>query len=161
MRIECRRSPRMALSIAVIIPVYNGADFLRVCLQNLSKSTVVPNATIVVDDGSSDESAEVAKEFGCMVVSTGGRRGPAHARNIGAHAAQANILFFIDSDVALQPETVEQVLKHFEQDPSLDALIGSYDDSPKCKDFLSQYKNLMHCFVHQNGRREACTFWSG
>jgi hypothetical protein len=40
-------------------------------------------------------------------------------------------------------------------------LVGSYDDAPESADFLSQYKNLMHHFVHQRSRREACTFWSG
>ena len=47
------------------------------------------------------------------------------------------------------------------RDPSLDALIGSYDESPDAVDFLSQYKNLMHCFVHQQGKRRASTFWTG
>ena len=40
----------------------------------------------------------------------------------------------------------------FQEDPALDALIGSYDASPASQDFLSQYKNLMHCFVHQHGQ---------
>jgi glycosyltransferase involved in cell wall biosynthesis len=151
----------MALRIAVIIPVYNGAAYLRVCLEQLSQSSVTPHETIVVDDGSTDSSMQVAKEFGVTVISTGGRRGPAVARNLGANAAQSDLLYFIDSDVCLHRDTIEQVLAHFEEDAALDALIGSYDDSPQCKDFLSQYKNLMHCFVHQRGRREACTFWSG
>lgn len=46
-------------------------------------------------------------------------------------------------------------------DTQVDALIGSYDDDPKSPDFISQYRNLMHCSVHQTGRSEASTFWSG
>ncbi len=42
-------------------------------------------------------------------------------------------------------------------DPAIDAVIGSYDDDPSSRDFLSQYKNLMHCFVHQNACSEAST----
>jgi GT2 family glycosyltransferase len=151
----------MALTIAVIIPVYNGARYLRVCLDDLKRSTMAPHQTIVVDDGSTDDSVKVAQEFGATVISTGGRMGPAHARNLGAKIANTDILYFIDSDVCVSPETIEQVVSHFEESPTVDALIGSYDDTPHCKDFLSQYKNLMHCFVHQNGRRQACTFWSG
>jgi GT2 family glycosyltransferase len=96
-----------------------------------------------------------------VVLSTGGRKGPARARNLGARAARGEILFFIDSDVCVHPDTLERVRKDFKENPELDALIGSYDSSPQSPDFISQYKNLMHSFVHQMGRQEACTFWSG
>src|SRR5947207_1321887 len=43
----------------------------------------------------------------------------------------------------------------------LTALIGSYDESPLSAGFVSQYRNLLHCYTHQNGRREASTFWAG
>ena len=151
----------MPVQISVVIPAYNAAGFLRSCLENLSRSTVTPHECIVVDDGSSDESVEVAKSFGVKVVTTGGRSGPARARNLGARHATGDVLYFIDSDVCVYPDTVERVRAHFEADPELDALIGAYDDTPQRKDFLSQYKNLMHCFVHHTARREACTFWSG
>lgn len=151
----------MPLTIAVIIPVYNGSNYLRVCLEHLRRSTVAPDETIVVDDGSTDDTVRVAQEYGVQIMSTGGRRGPAHARNLGAKAAKSDVVYFIDSDVCVYPDTIEQVVTHFEENAGLDALIGAYDDSPKCKDFLSQYKNLMHCFVHQTGKREAFTFWSG
>jgi len=120
----------------------------------------VPLECIVVDDGSTDESAAVAHEFGATVISSP-HRGPATARNLGARVAKGDTLLFLDADVCVHPDTVSRVVRNFEADPSLDALIGSYDDSPGSKDFLSQYKNLMHCFVHQHGNREACTFWSG
>ncbi len=95
------------------------------------------------------------------MLSTGGRAGPAHARNIGAREARGEILFFLDSDVCVHPDTLERLRQDFQADPKLDALIGSYDASPASRDFLSQYKNLMHYFVHRRGRQDACTFWSG
>ena len=49
----------------------------------------------------------------------------------------------------------------FRADSALDALIGSYDDAPACRDLVSSYKNLQHCFIHQRGRRQANTFWAG
>jgi glycosyltransferase involved in cell wall biosynthesis len=151
----------MQLRISVIIPVYNGAGYLRACLEHLRRSRMEPYEIIVVDDGSTDASVAVAGEFGAKVMSTGGRSGPARARNLGAQQAAGEILYFIDSDVCVHADTIERVLAHFEADPELDALMGSYDDTPKIKDFLSQYKNLMHCYVHHKARREACTFWSG
>jgi glycosyltransferase involved in cell wall biosynthesis len=148
-------------AISVIIPVHNAARFLRSCLEHLRRSTFGDYECIVVDDGSSDASAEVAREFGASVLSTGGRRGPAFARNLGAKSAQGEILFFIDADVCVSANTLERVRTNFAQDPELAAVMGSYDDLPESQDFLSLYKNLMHCYVHHNSRREACTFWSG
>jgi glycosyltransferase involved in cell wall biosynthesis len=151
----------MAASLSVIIPVYNSAGFLRTCLEHLRNSAVTDYECIVVDDGSTDESAAVAREFGVTLIQTGRRSGPAFARNLGARSAQADILFFIDADVCVHPHTLTRVLANFAQDPELMAVIGSYDDQPESQDFLSLYRNLMHCYVHHHSRREACTFWSG
>ncbi|HVX66607.1 MAG TPA: glycosyltransferase family A protein, partial [Bryobacteraceae bacterium] len=148
-------------SISVVIPAYNAAAYLEACLHNLARSTCADFECIVVDDGSTDATAEVARRRGARVISTDGRRGPAHARNLGAKAATGDILFFIDSDVSVYPGTLARVLEDFEQEPELAAVIGSYDDSPGSHDFLSEYRNLMHCYVHQTGRKRACTFWSG
>ncbi|MFB3776150.1 MAG: glycosyltransferase family 2 protein [Bryobacteraceae bacterium] len=149
------------MSVSVIIPVYNSAAHLRTCLTHLAQWPAGPLELIVVDDGSTDDSAEVARSFGAVVLSTGGRRGPARARNIGARVARGEILFFIDSDVCVHPDTLERVRRDFGEHPELDALIGSYDSTPQSPDFISQYKNLMHSYVHQRGRLQACTFWSG
>jgi GT2 family glycosyltransferase len=149
------------LSISVVIPVYNASSCLRSCLERLAKSTELPHECLVVDDGSTDDSVEVARRFGVRILSTRGRRGPAYARNLGAKAATGTLLFFIDGDVCVHTDTLARVLWNFRNHPQLDALIGSYDDSPESPDFLSQYRNLMHCFVHQNSRSEASTFWSG
>jgi len=59
------------------------------------------------------------------------------------------------------PDTLQRVADHFAGDPQPDAVIGSYDDQPRQPDFLSQYKNLFHHFVHQTGDGAASTFWSG
>ena len=119
-----------------------------------------PFERIVVDDGSSDDSAAVAKELGATTICSD-RQGPAAARNLGAKAARGDILLFIDADVRVHEDTIRRVLWNFDSDPQLDAVIGSYDDSPGSRDFISLYKNLMHCFQHQQARPAACTFWSG
>jgi hypothetical protein len=121
---------------------------------------------IVVDDGSSDDSAALAVRAGATVVRLPTRRGPAAARNLGAQAARTNLVFFLDADVAVHPETLGLALARFEADPRLTALFGSYDDSPAAGGIVSQYRNLLHHFVHQQGRfqkgiRPAHTFWTG
>jgi len=150
-----------APSITVIIPVYNAGEQLRECLRGLQASSYRPAECIVVDDCSADASAGVARELGATVISTGRRSGPARARNLGAKHARGELLLFLDADVRVHPDTLERVAHAFAADPELDALIGSYDDSPDSPDFISQYKNLMHSFVHQTARQQAGTFWSG
>ena len=149
------------LRLSIVIPAYNSAGFLRECLKHVQMSAEAPDEVVVVDDGSTDDSAAVAREFGAKVLSTGGRKGPAAARNMGAREATGDVLFFIDADVCVRRNTIGLIRAAFEEDPALDALIGSYDDSPAQRDFVSQYRNLMHCFVHHNARQEASTFWSG
>jgi glycosyltransferase involved in cell wall biosynthesis len=147
--------------ISVIIPVFNGAATLARCLEALNLSTYSDFECLVADDGSTDASVAIAAQCGARVLSTKERKGPAHARNQAAAAAHGDILLFIDADVCAHPDTLARIADAFAADPSLDALIGSYDDSPDSPDFLSQYKNLMHCFVHQRGKRRASTFWTG
>jgi glycosyltransferase involved in cell wall biosynthesis len=144
----------------VIVPSYNAWPTLEPVLAALSASKTHPHEILVVDDGSTDGSAERAEALGFTVLRAPERSGPARARNLGAQAATGEILFFLDADVAVYPDTLERVASAF-ADPELDALIGSYDDNPASPDFLSQYKNLMHCFVHQVGQVQASTFWSG
>jgi glycosyltransferase involved in cell wall biosynthesis len=148
-------------TLSVVIPVYNSSEHLEKCLQKLSTSDDSPDEVIVVDDGSTDASPDVAGRFQVRLLKTETRSGPAVARNLGAREATGDVLYFIDADVLVRSDTVRQIRAAFADDPKLDALIGSYDDSPDSGDFLSLYKNLMHHFVHQQSRREACTFWSG
>ena len=150
-----------ASAISVIIPAYNAAEELRHCLHCLNTGILRPAEIIVVDDGSTDDTAQVAADAGAKVLSTGGRRGPAYARNLGVKDASSSIVFFVDADVCVHHDTVSRVAARFAANPELDALIGSYDDAPACPDLLSQYRNLMHCYTHQVAARKASTFWSG
>jgi glycosyltransferase involved in cell wall biosynthesis len=127
----------------------------------LKTSAVAPLECIVVDDGSSDDSVRIAAQQGARVRSTGGRFGPARARNIGVKAASGEIVLFLDADVCVYPDTISKIVAEFAGDPELDAVIGSYDRSPSATNFMSQYRNLMHSYVHQHSNREATTFWSG
>jgi GT2 family glycosyltransferase len=70
-------------------------------------------------------------------------------------------LLFIDSDVLIREDTIARVVAHFSSRPDLSALFGSYDRSPAAPNFLSQYKNLIHHFVHQQSNPDAVTFWAG
>jgi GT2 family glycosyltransferase len=148
-------------TITVVVPVRDGGALLEQSLRRIQTSRLKPLEVIVVDDGSRDGSPDCARRLGARLLSTEGHRGPARARNVGARAARGDVLLFVDADVCIRRDTTARVRAAFSRDRALDALIGSYDDDPSAPNFASQYKNLLHCFVHQTGRREASTFWSG
>ena len=112
-----------------------------------------------VADGEGDGSWRGAEKVGARIIQLPQNSGPSLARNRGAEASQADILFFVDADVAVRPDAIRRILSFFEREIDVAALIGSYDDSPAEGNFHSQYKNLFHHFVHQNGCTEASTFW--
>lgn len=162
-RYEARYARERMTRVSVIVPVCNGGQDLVRCLQALRASTAdFPWELIVVDDGSSDASAEHARAAGARVLTTHRpRSGPAVARNIGAAAAQGEILLFVDADVVVTPTTVSDVATEFEKDPTIAALFGSYDRQPAAPNFVSQYKNLFHHYVHQSSPPGVTTFWAG
>ncbi|MFE4104670.1 glycosyltransferase family 2 protein [Almyronema epifaneia] len=151
-------SSKAPLTISVVIPVYNGGDAFRRCLRSLHTG-LIPDEVIVVSDGDTDGSWRVAEQFGAKVIRCPVSRGPATARNVGAKAAQGDIIFFVDADVTLHPETIHRVAEVFTASPEVAALIGSYDDAPGAANFLSQYRNLFHHYTHQVSSEEASTFW--
>lgn len=146
-------------NITIVIPVYNGGESFRQCLMSIKRSLRLPREVIVVSDGDTDGSWQVAESFGAKVLRLPSSGGPARARNLGAREAQSDIIFFVDADVMLHPNTIGLVEQEFQQSPNLAALIGSYDDAPGAKNFLSQYKNLFHHYTHQISSEEASTFW--
>lgn len=148
-------------SLSVIIPVFNGTGMIERCLDALNGSEIRPLEIIVVDDCSTDESAAIARERGATVFKTPRNMGPAGARNLAAEHANGEVLVFVDADVVVEEDTLRKIAARFEQDPQLAALFGSYDDSPEEKNFLSQFKNLQHHYVHQTSNPEASTFWAG
>lgn len=148
-------------AISVIVPVRNDPVNLDLCLQALDASEHPDYEVIVVDDASTDDTPEVARRHGVRLIRQETRSGPAAARNRGAEAARHPTLFFLDADVCVRAGTLGRVAAELLEDPSLDALFGSYDASPGAPDFLSQYRNLLHHYVHQAGNERAFSFWSG
>ncbi|MGA7877688.1 MAG: glycosyltransferase, partial [Desulfoferrobacter sp.] len=149
-----------SLLVSVIIPVYNARPHIGRAIDAVMNSAYRPCELIVVDDASTDGSAEVARTCGATVIAMEHQSGPAAARNRGAGMAKGDILLFVDSDVLIETDTVARIVEDFSKH-DIAAVFGSYDDEPEAKNFLSQYKNLCHHFVHQQSCTEAATFWAG
>ena len=148
-------------NVSVIVPVYNGEVFLGKCLDALFSSDYESFEVIVIDDCSTDKSVEISRSKDAVVLSMPRNSGPAAARNYAAQKAKGDILLFVDADVVVKRDTLHKVADSFMRHPDISALFGSYDDEPGEQNFLSQYKNFQHHFVHQTSEPEASTFWAG
>ncbi len=149
------------LLVSAIVPVHNARQDLDRCLDALLSSSYQHLEILVVDDASTDNVAPIAREKGIPVVRQEVQSGPAAARNLGVRHAKGEILFFVDSDVVVKTDSIERLVENFQSDPDTAAVFGSYDDTPAASNFVSQYKNLFHHFVHQESNPEAVTFWAG
>ena len=96
-----------------------------------------------------------------IVVEEPENLGPAAARNLGSRRASGDVLVFIDADVEVHHDAFTRIRNAFANDPELAALFGSYDDDPGGDGIISEFRNLLHHHVHQQGAGVATTFWAG
>jgi len=129
--------------ISVIIPVYNGEKTLGVLLDSLMAGDCRERETLVVDDGSTDHTREAASGYPVQLLSTGGRRGPAAARNLGAKEAKGDVLLFLDADTVPRPDLLSHVAGRFANEKQLVAIVGYYDKIPRNPGKFARYKALM------------------
>jgi GT2 family glycosyltransferase len=147
------------MNISIVVPVYNGGSDFQKCLAALQALSPAPYEIIVVADGDTDGSRYRAEAIANQVLINETPQGPAMARNRGAKAANGDLLFFVDADVVVPSTILQQINDLFTKYRDLTAVIGSYDDMPGDQDFLSQYRNLLHHYTHQQAQEDAATFW--
>lgn len=149
------------MAISIIVPFYNNGDDLADCVAAIERQCRADSEIILVDDGSTRSPSVVQTCESLRLFRLAKNSGPAAARNHGARHARGEILFFVDADVVVHAGAIERVQKAFDERSDLAAVFGSYDDQPKATGLISQYRNLLHHFVHQNGNPDATTFWAG
>jgi glycosyltransferase involved in cell wall biosynthesis len=147
--------------ISVIVPAFNAAETLHTCLCSVLASDYANFEVIVVDDHSTDDTRAVARSLPCKLIERPVNEGAAAARNLGAAAASGSILFFVDADISIQPDSLRRIVTLLDEHPELAAVFGSYQAETPPADFFSQYKNLLHHYTHQISSPEAKTFASG
>ncbi len=146
--------------LTVIVPARDAAATLDQCLSSIVAQATPDIEIIVVDDGSTDATAEIASRFPVRLIRTGEHRGVAAARNRAAEVARGSLLFFTDADVTLR-EGVLAKGRAAMAAPGVEALIGSYDDEPAHRSTVSMFKNLSHHYFHQRTGPYVTTFWGG
>jgi glycosyltransferase involved in cell wall biosynthesis len=95
-----------APTISIVIPCYNGARFLSDSIESALQQTYDPTEIIVVDDGSTDRTCEIAKSYPRVKTLSQSHQGVSAARNTGLQAAKGDYLVFLDADDILLPEAL-------------------------------------------------------
>jgi glycosyltransferase involved in cell wall biosynthesis len=111
------------VTVSVVVPVRDGARYLGEALESVAAQTVPADELIVVDDGSTDESAAVAAAHGAR-VELRPALGPAAARNHGIEAARGALIAFLDADDLWLPDKLERQTETLRARPDVDVLFG-------------------------------------
>ena len=113
---------RAGPSLTVVIPAFNAAPTIGQVLESLAKQDPAPDEVIVVDDGSTDETAAIAAEFGARVVTTRHKGFAGGARNRGWSEATSDTVVFLDADAVPSPDWAAAMRRALAEHPG--AVIG-------------------------------------
>jgi len=133
--------------ISVVIPAYNEAERLPAAVESAQAQTLAPREIIVVDDGSSDETAAVARGLGVRVISQE-NKGPSKARNTGIRAARGAWIALLDSDDIWEPDKLERQWAALQACPEAALVACDY------RQFTDAGEVVHPSFLSQPGRYE-------
>ncbi|MGW0507534.1 glycosyltransferase family 2 protein [Micromonospora sp. NPDC003241] len=134
----------MPPTVSVIVPTHNSAKTLGACLAAVHRQRHPVTEVIVVDDASTDDTRAVARRFPCRLLVTDHNAGPAAARNRGIRAATGDLMFFLDSDCAPEPDALGNALAVLREQPDVACVHGIYALEPLFDDGPIEAYRLTH-----------------
>lgn len=114
---ECCMTKKLRVSL--VLPAYNEEEYLAACLDAISKQTIQPYEVIVVDNNSSDGTADIASSYDFVRLIHETKQGIVYARDAGFNAARGEIIARIDADTILTPDWVEKIAISFENEETI------------------------------------------
>jgi glycosyltransferase involved in cell wall biosynthesis len=139
---------RRHLSVAVVIPLYNGARYIEAALRSVWSQTVAPDETIVVNDGSTDDGhaivARLAQDHDITIL-TKPNGGQSAARNMGVAHAGSDLIAFLDQDDIWYPTHIAELSRPFEHDDGIGVVYSNIDE-------IDAAGNLRQSAVHDQRR---------
>lgn len=119
------------IKVSVIMPVYNAYEYLRVAMDGVLDQTLTELELICVDDGSTDRSLDILKEYKAkdsrVRVLTENNAGPSWARNKGLSRARGKYIIFLDADDIYEPPLLQTLYDLAERD-NLDIAVTEFDN---------------------------------
>lgn len=143
----------MAPFISVIIPNHNGAKTIGLCLEAAFKSDYSDFEVVVVDDFSSDDSTAIIEKFPCRLIRLNEHGGASKTRNTGAANSRGEVLFFIDADCLLQPDTLAVAASTYGKEGPGAIIGGTYTMLPYDQNFFSTFQSV---YIHYSETKNLC-----
>jgi glycosyltransferase involved in cell wall biosynthesis len=122
---EVRPSPNQERLVTIIVPCYNGEAFLEEAIRSALTQSYAAVEVLVIDDGSTDNSAAIARRFPVRLVQQE-NRGLSGARNRGVRESTGSYIVFLDADDRLLPEAIEHGLQALEARPDCAMAVGDH-----------------------------------
>ncbi len=119
----------MAIGVSVVIPAFNAGGWVSAAIESALRQDPPPLEVIVVDDGSTDDTAEVLAAVPAVRVIRQPNLGPSAARNAGAAAAQGELVLFLDADDALDDGALFDLVAMLDDHPAVTAVMVNCVDS--------------------------------
>jgi len=112
------------LLVSTVIPVYNGARYLAAAIDSVLAQTYRPLEIIVVDDGSTDNSAEIARSYPDVRCIYQSNQGHGQAKNTGLATARGEFIAFLDADDLWTPDKLAVQVGYLLQHPQVDYVLA-------------------------------------
>lgn len=116
--------------ISIIIPVKNGANYIKQALEAIHKQNV-NKEIIIVDDGSTDDTADIARNYDCTIITNEISQGPVKAKNVALQFAKGDYIMFHDHDDIMEPDILYELFRELEENDDVSAVMA------KVRDFYS------------------------
>lgn len=152
-------SAKNRVSVSIIAPNYNNGKYLQDFIQSVIASTILPDELIIIDDGSTDESADVLDRFRgnvfLKVIRFSYNQGLPAVLNAGLEAATAKYIMRADPDDLLHPERIERQYRFMEEHPGVDVLgcNVTYFNGPGRRMINSSNFPVTHCKIANTYKR--------
>ena len=145
-----RQKETTSASVAIVIPCYRQAHFLGNAIESALAQSVPAAEVIVVDDGSDDNTSEIAGNYDGVILIRQENRGLAGARNTGLRAAGSDKIIFLDADDVLLPRAVAHGLRCFSDYPEAGFVYGAFEEvrgTSRRRKFcgVDDYLDLVRC----------------
>ncbi len=150
MKTNCNEGLRMQNLISITIPTYNGSKYIRECIESIYAQGI-NTEIIVIDDISTDNTVEIAKQMGVKVIVNDVHKGQVAGKNTGIRESSGCYWLTIDQDDKLVEGALEYLLKEFDKEPDTKIVMAQF------KDFCSPDTPDQKRFCNPNPRRGILT----
>jgi GT2 family glycosyltransferase len=141
-------------SVTAAIPCFNGAPYIQRCIEAVLSQSRPPDKVLVIDDGSTDESAQLAAAYPIQLIQHGQNRGLSAARNTALAHTETDILAFVDADAYADQHMLEKLMAEFTQNDACGA--GGRGIEAVQNNIYDRWRSLHASQGHGAQRLESC-----